>query len=188
MSRSHRRIAAGFAAVLAAIVPAGLAWACVAPVSFTTVMPTVQPGGTIRVIGREMAPGADVEIRLDSVTGKLLTTVTGQPGGMNAKWEQDVMIPADLPYGKHYLYAVQNYRNMNVTIPRTAIYVGTLPDPEPELAVRVSGLDVGSGPSGVRLVLFGLGAAGIALFAAGAMSMLSGSGRPKAEAQPVKAS
>ena len=56
----------GFVAALAVVVPASLAWACVAPVSLTTATPTVQPGGTVHIIGRETAPGAPIEIRLNS--------------------------------------------------------------------------------------------------------------------------
>ena len=71
--------------------------ACVAPVSLTTARPTVQPGGTIKVIGRETAPGAPIEIRLNAPDGPVLLTVTGQPGGMSSKWEADVTIPASTP-------------------------------------------------------------------------------------------
>ena len=184
MKRS--RLAFGFAAMLAMLAPASLVWACVAPVSLTTVSPTVQPGGTIRVIGREMAPGAPVEIRLNSVGGPLLTTVTGQAGGMNAKWEHDVPIPADLAYGKHVLYGVQNYRNMNAVIPKATFYVGTVPDAAPEPEVRAGSLDVGSGPSAMNLVLLGLGAAAGGLLLVGGLTMLAGSKRNEPQAQPVK--
>src|SRR5215210_834114 len=105
MSRSSRRYTFGLVATLAAaIVPASLVWACVAPTSLTTSSPTVQPGGIVHIIGRETAPGAPIDIRLNSATGPILLTVTGQAGGMTAKWEADVPIPADIPYGKHVLY------------------------------------------------------------------------------------
>lgn len=190
MSRLGRRLAVGFALAVAALVPASLAWACVAPVSLTTSSPTVQPGGTIHIIGRETAPGAPIEIRLDAATGPLLTTVTGQPGGMNAKWESDVPIPADIPYGKHFLYGVQNYRNMNAVIPKTVIYVGTVPDPAPAPEARAGFIDVGSGPSTASLVLLGLGAAAAGLLLVGAWTLLAGLGRsgPEPKAERVKAS
>ena len=188
MSPTRRRFVFGFAATLAALVPASMVWACVAPVSLTTVSPTVQPGGTIRVIGREMAPGAPVEIRLNSATGPVLTTVTGQPGGMNAKWEWDVPIPADIPYGKHVLYGVQNYRNMNAVVPKTTIYVGTVPDPAPEPEVRASSLDVGSGPSAATLAMYGVAAALGGLLLVGGLTVLAGSRRAEPEAERVRAS
>src|SRR5262245_49097751 len=109
MNRLRRRFAFGAVAALAVVVPAGLAWACVAPVSLTTSSNTVQPGGTVRVIGREMAPGAPVEIHIDSPTGPLLATTVDQPGGMSSKWELDVPIPANTQYGTHVLYGVQKY-------------------------------------------------------------------------------
>jgi len=164
-------------AALAALAPASMVWACVAPVSLTTSSPTVQPGGTVHIIGRETAPGAPIEIHLDSATGPILTTVTGQPGGMSSKWEWDVPVPANTPYGKHYLYAVQNYRNMNATVPRTVIYVGTVPDPTPEPEVRPVSMEVGSGPSATSLVLLGVAAAVGGLLLVGGLTALAGSRR-----------
>jgi hypothetical protein len=188
MRSARRRLAGGLVAALVAIVPASLAWACVAPVSLTTENPRVQPGGVIKVIGREMAPGAPVEIRLNAINGPVLTTVTGQPGGMSSRWEWDVPIPANLPYGKHVLYAVQNYRNMNAVVPRATIYVGTQPDPPPAPEPRASRLDEASGPSALSLVLFGLGAAAAGLLIAGGLSVLAAGKRAELQAEPVKAS
>src|SRR4051795_9011020 len=93
MSRSRRGFAVGAAIALGVVVPASMVWACVAPVSLTTSSPTVQPGGTVHIIGRETAPGAPIDIHLNSATGPVLLTVTGQAGGMSAKWEADVPIP-----------------------------------------------------------------------------------------------
>ncbi len=188
MSPSRLRLAVGAVAALAVVVPAGLAWACVAPVSLTTSSPTVQPGGTVHIIGRETAPGAPIEIRLDAPDGPVLTTVTGQPGGMTSKWEWDVPIPANTAYGKHVLYAVQNYRNMNAVVPRALIYVGTEPDPAPRPEERAGSLDVGSGPSGTSLVLLGLAAAVGGLLLVGGLTALAGTTRGRPEAQPVKTS
>lgn len=187
MSRARRRLAAGVVAALAVVIPAGIAWACVAPMSLTTANNTVQPGGTVHIIGRETAPGANIEIHLDSITGPLLTTVTGQVGGMTAKWEWDVPIPANLQYGTHVLYAVQNYRNMNSTVPRATIYVGTQPPGSAVPAARPTSLDVGSGPSGTSLVLLGLGVAAAGLLIVGGMSVLAGSKKSKPTAEAVKA-
>ena len=185
---SGRRIVVGLVAALGAVLPASLAWACVAPVSLTTASPTVQPGGVVHIIGRESAPGAPIEIHLDAVDGRLLSTITGQPGGMTSKWESDVTVPADVPYGKHVLYAVQNYRNMNATIPKAAVYVGTEPDAPAVPDARARSLDVGSGPSGLSLVLLGLAAAAGALLLAGGLSMVAGSTRSGPEAERVKPS
>ena len=188
MIRARRRFTVGLVGLLGALVPAGLAWACVAPVSLTTSSPTVQPGGIVHIIGRETAPGAPIDIRLDSVTGPLLLTVTGQVGGMTSKWEADVPIPANTQYGKHLLYAIQNYRNMNAVVPRAVIYVGVEPEPAARPEARAGSLDVGSGPSGMSLVLLGLGVAAAGLLIVGGLSVLAGSKRAKPQAQPVKAS
>ncbi len=186
---NRRRLTFGAIVAFGLVVPASLAWACVAPVSLTTASPTVQPGGTITVIGRETAPGAPIELRMDSPDGPVLATVTGQPGGMSAKWEYQLTIPPNTPYGKHVIYAVQNYRNMNATIPRATIYVGTVPDPAPQPEPREANLDVGSGPSGTSLVLFGLAAAVGGLLFVGALSALAASrGGSRPQPAPVKGS
>ena len=177
MGRSCRRLTLGVVAALSVLVPASIVWACVAPVSLTTASPTVQPGGTVKVIGRETAPGAPIEIRFNSATGPVLANVTGQAGGMSAKWEWDVTIPPNTPYGKYYLYAVQNVRGMNAVIPKTMIYVGTVPDPAPESELRAASMDVGSGPSAVSLVLLGLAAAAAGLLLVGGLTALAGSKR-----------
>lgn len=184
-----RRVVLGAVGLLTMALPVSAAWACVAPVSLTTVNPKVQPGGVVRVVGRETGPGAPIEIHLDAVTGPLLTTVTGQKGGMSSRWEWDVPIPANIPYGTHVLYAVQNYRNMNATIPKATIYVGVQPPPDPVPDARAGSLDVGSGPSGASLALIALGVAAGGLLVAGGLTALAGSnGRSKPAAESVKSS
>ncbi|MGH9222332.1 MAG: hypothetical protein ACRD2W_00680 [Acidimicrobiales bacterium] len=173
-------------AALAVVVPASLAWACVAPMSLTTESNRVQPGGVVKVIGRETGPGAPIEIRLNAPNGRLLTTVRDQVGGMTAKWEWDVPIPTDIQYGTHVLYAVQNFRNMNAVVPRVTIYVGVEPPPAPTPEPRPASLDVGSGPSGMSLVLLGLGVAGAGLLIVGGLSVIAGSKKgPQPEAAKV---
>jgi hypothetical protein len=187
MSLSRRVVFGGIAAA-AVMLSASFAWACIAPTSLLTSSSVVQPGGTLHIIGRETAPGAPIEIRLNAPDGRLLYTVTGQVGGMTAKWEADVPIPADVPYGKYVIYAVQNYRNMNSTIPKATIYVGTQPDAPAAPVVRPSTLSVGSGPSAGSIVLIALGVAAAGLLVVGGLSVLAGSRRSKPQAQPVKAS
>ncbi len=177
---------AGLVAAMGVVVPAGLAWACVAVVSLTTVSPTVQPGGTVTVIGREFAQGAPVEIHLDSPTGPLLTTAPPPTTTMTSKFSWDVPIPADVPYGDHVLFAVQNYHNMNASVPRSAIYVGVPPPAPTGPAPRPATLTVGSGPSGVSLVLLGLGVAAAGLILAGLWNLAASGRRSGADAQPVK--
>ncbi len=186
MIRSRRRWAVGVGAAMAVLVPAGLAWACVAVISLTTVSSTVQPGGTVTVIGREFAAGAPVDIHLDSPTGPLLTSAPAPTTTMTSKFTWDVPIPANTPYGQHLLYAVQNYHNMNAAVPKSVIYVGTLPPAATGPAARPASLDVGSGPGASSLVLLGLGVAVVGLLVAGAWSLAAGGKRPEGTAQPVK--
>ena len=162
----------GSLAALAVVLPVGLAWACVAPVSLTTSSPTVQPGGMVHIIGRETAPGAPIEIHLDAPTGPILTTVTGQPGGMTSKWEWDVPITTN--------------RDMNSVVPKATIYVGTEPDPAPAPDPRAGTLDVGSGPSTGTLVLLGRVAAVGGLLLVGGLTVLAGSGRSKPTPEPQR--
>lgn len=172
---------------MAVLVPAGLAWACVAVMSLTTVSPTVQPGGTVTIVGREFAQGAPVEIHLDAPTGLLLTTAPPPSTTMTSKFTWDVPIPANTPYGQHTLFAVQNYHNMNAAVPRSVIYVGTLPPAAPSPVARPASLDVGSGPSASSLVLLGLGVAALGLLAAGAWNLMAGGRQSDGAAEPVKA-
>ena len=186
MSSIRRRVAGGAVAATAIIMSVGVAWACVAPMSLTTSNPVVQPGGTVHIIGRETAPGAPIEIHMDAVDGPLLTTVTGQVGGMTAKWEWDVPIPANTQYGTHVLYAVQKYRNMNSTIPRATIYVG-VPAPAPfQVEPRPATFDKGTGPSVGSLVFIGLGVAAAGLLIVGGLSVLASGKRNPADPAPVK--
>ncbi len=186
MRELRSRLVVGALAATAVVVPAGLAWACVAPMSLTTSSPTVQPGGIVHIIGRETAPGAPIEIHMDSPTGPLLLNVTGQVGGMTAKWEADVTIPANTQYGTHVLYAVQKYRNMNSTIPRATIYVGVEPPAPATPEARAGALDVGSGPKGASLLLLGLGVAAAGLLVVGGISVLAAGKRNPADPAPVR--
>jgi len=185
MNRARWRWA-GMVAAVGVVVPAGLAWACVAVMSLTTVSPTVQPGGTVTVIGREFAQGAPVEIHLDSPTGPLLTTAPPPTTTMTSKFNWDVPIPANTPYGQHVLFAVQNYHNMNASVPRATIYVGVQPPAGANLAARPASLSVSSGPSGASLMLLGLGVAAAGLIVAGLWN-LAVSGRRSDEPETVKA-
>jgi hypothetical protein len=106
---------------------------------------------------------------------------------MTSKFNWDVPIPANTPYGQHVLFAVQNYHNMNASVPRSTIYVGVVPPAPAAPAPRPATLDVGSGPSGVSLVLLGLGVAAAGLILAGLWNLAAGSRRSE-EPQPVKAS
>ena len=188
MTRSRWRVAFGVLAGAALLVPAGLAWACVAPVSLTVANPAVQPGGTVSVSFKEFAQGAPIEVHLDSPTGLLLATQPAPITTMTSSHVLDVTIPANTPFGTHLLVSVQNYHNMNSgNIGRATIYVGTLPPPTIAPAARPGTALVGSGPSAGTLVLIGLGVAGGLLLVAGLWSLaVSRGGSPEPASSTVK--
>lgn len=171
------------------VVPVGLAWACVGIVSVSVANPSVQPGGTVQMTGREFAQGAPVDIHLDAADGPILVSVPPPTGTMTSVWNVDVPIPSKIAYGDHVLIAVQNYHNMNVGSPaRASIHVGTLPGATVPPAARPATPLVGSGPSGMSLFLIGLGVAAGLLLIAAVWSAAAGGARNEPEAQTVKTS
>lgn len=164
------------AAVLV-VVPAGLAWGCVALVAFrTTGSGVVQPGGTVEVFGGEFAEGNPVHIRLDSPKGPILYTHPDpQPSTMTSQFTVQVPIPANISPGQHVLVATQEHYDMNVGIPaRAAIHVSSSPPVAPISDERPTSLSVSSGPSALSYLLIALAVAlGGLLVAAGASAIAS---------------
>lgn len=187
--RRRWRWALGVIAASGALLPAAIAWACVTLVQLTASPSGVQAGGTVTVTAVDTAPGAPIEIHLDSPTGPLLATVPPHTESvMTGTWTTNVTIPADTSAGEHFLVATQDYHNMNSGMPaRATIYVnqpvpatGQTPPPRPTT------LEVGSGPSAASLLLLGTGvAAGVLLVAA--LLFLTAS-RRQSQAQPARVS
>lgn len=187
MTRTRRRLALGMLVAATVVVPAGLAWACVAPVSLTVANPVIQPGGTTTVSFKEFGQGAPVELHLDSPTGPLLGTLPPPTSTMTGSYTLDVTIPANTTFGTHFLVSVQNYHNMNSgNIARATIYVGTQPPVTAPLPARPAHLDVGSGPAAGTLVLIGLGVAGALLLIAAVYTLAAGSGRAASAPEAAK--
>ena len=161
--------------VIAVLVVSGsAAWACVSTFLLTTESSTVEPGGTVMVVGRGFAERAPIDIRLDSHTGPILATAPAPRTTMTSKFTLPVRIPEDTPNGPHLLVATQNYHDMNAGSPtRVMIHVGAsgpaAPTPEVPRPATVAFAD-GDGPSALALVLVGLGVAAGALLFAGAAS------------------
>ena len=104
MLSSRRRLtAAALVAGVMALVPASMSSACIFLADFTISPASVQPGGSLTVNGIRFGVNP-VEIRLDSLTGRLLATIT--PDGRN--FHQQVTIPADVGTGQHVLVASQS--------------------------------------------------------------------------------
>lgn len=175
------------AAAAAVIVPAGLASACVTLIGFTVNPSSVQPGGTVTVTGRDFAPGAPIDIHLDSATGKILATFPPHTNSvMMNTWNLEVPIPADTPKGQHLLVATQDYHNMNAGVPaRATLFVGVPAVSAAQPEARPAKVSVATGPSAASLLLIGLGVALVALLVAGGI-VAATSRRPGGEAQPVR--
>ncbi len=155
------------AAVMVIIVPVGISWACVGLVSLTTDSATVQPGGTVLVIGKEFASGSPVHIHLDSLDGPVLATAPAPTSTMTSKFTIPVTIPANVEDGRHVLIAWQNHHGMNGGIPaRAVIYAGTAPPAPPALPERPAAVVTESGLSAGTLALIGAAVAVGALFLA----------------------
>jgi len=175
------------AAVMAVLLAASVAWACVGLVSLTTASASVQPGDTLTLLGKEFAQGAPVLIHLDTINGPVLATAPPPTTTMTSQFTVPVPIPADVGVGQHVLIATQDYHNMNAGAPaRAVIYVGV---PAPTSAAgspRPVSVITDAGLSGATLaaIVVAAAAAGLALF--GAFMLASSRRRPEPEA--VKAS
>ena len=184
MTSTRRRLTLAMLATAAVILPAGLAWACVAPVSLTVNNPQVQPGGTVTVSFKEFGQGAPVDLHLDSTTGPILGTLAPPTSTMTGSYTMDVTIPPNTTFGTHFLVSVQNYHNMNSgNIARATIYVGTQPPATVGPEARPAHAEVGSGPSAASLIFIGLGVAAVLLIVAGVYTLAAGSGRSRPAAQ-----
>jgi hypothetical protein len=184
---SSRRLALGMSVAMAIVIPAGLAWGCVALVAFRVNGPgVVQPGGTVEVFGGEFASGEPVHIRLDAPDGPILYTHPDpQPSTMTSQFTVQVPIPANTPPGPHVLVATQDHYDMNVGIPaRAAIHVNASPPAAPAPAERAAALSESDGPSAARYVLIALGVAAAGLFLAAVASMIAA--RRPAPGQPER--
>jgi hypothetical protein len=179
------------AAVVGVLIPASLAWGCVAVVAFRTNGPgTVQPGGTVEVFGGEFARGQPVDIRLNSLDGPILHTVPSpQPSTMTSQFTVQVPIPQDISPGPHVLIATQSHYDMNAGIPaRASIYVNGSAPVAPLPQDRAAALAVEDGSSAVSYVLIGLGVAAAGLLLAAAASMIAARRPPSGQAERVKTS
>lgn len=184
MKRLLLRLSVGTAMAMMVVVPAvANAWACVGLVSLTTSSPTVQPGGTLIVSGKEFAAGASVLIRLDSLSGPVLATAPPPTTTMTSRFTVAVALPADVGDGPHLLIATQDEHNMNGGIPaRALIYVGTAPPATVAPRARPASVMVNSGVAVSTLVLIGLAVATAGLFLAWLSTLLLGRTRPASEA------
>lgn len=190
MRFSSRKWMVGLVAgAMAIVIPAGLAWSCVALVAFrVNGSGTVQPGGTVEVFVGEFAARVPVEIRLDSPDGPVLLTTPPPTSTMTGQFTGQVPIPADISPGPHLLVATQKHYDMNVgNTARAAIYVNSSPPAAPIPRERASALTVSSGSGAGGYILVGLGVAAAGLLLAAVASMIVARRPPAGQAEGVKA-
>jgi hypothetical protein len=187
---SQKWIVGMLAAAMAVVIPAALAWSCVALVAFrVNGSGTVTPGGTVEVFVGEFASGVPVEIRLDSPDGPVLLTTPPPTSTMSGSFTGQVPIPADISPGPHVLIATQNHYDMNVgNTARAAIYVNSSPPVERTPQDRATSLVVSEGSSSAGYILIGLGVAAAGLLLAAVASTVASRRPSSGQAEGVKAS
>jgi hypothetical protein len=166
LSASRRMVVTtALAIAVNVLVAASAIWACVAVFSLTTMSSSVQPGGTVTVIGRGFAQGEPIDIHLDSLTGPILATAPPPNTTMTSQFVLPVTIPENTPVGPHILVAHQRYHDMNAGGPtRTMIHIGTSAPVVPPLeAERPAAVSLARGPSALALAAIGLGTAIVSL-------------------------
>ena len=191
MRFSSRRCIVATVAVMAVLIPASVAWGCVAVAAIkVNGSGVVQPGGTVEVFGSDFSRGKPVGIRLDSPDGPILYTHPDpQPSTMTSQFTVQVPIPQDVSPGNHLLVATQEHYDMNVGIPaRATIYVNSAPPAAPSPTERAEALTVSDGPSALSYVLIGLGVAALALLLAAGARAVAARPASAGDAEDVKTS
>lgn len=162
--RGRLGLCAAACGVMAALVPAAIAYACIGVVGLSTSPSVVQPGGTVTVTGKDFVNDKPVELHLDSVTGPLIYTVPKSSGDvMTSNFSVTFQLPSTVSNGAHVLVATQDEHDMNGGNPaRAALYVGTTPG-NTNPAARDATAIIDNGPGIGGLVLIALAAMAFAL-------------------------
>jgi hypothetical protein len=179
MLRSRRRVTVcALVAGVVALVPASMSSACIFLASFSISPASVQPGGSLTVDGIRFGINP-VDIRLDSPTGRLLSTVV--PDGRN--FHAQVTIPPDVGAGRHVLVASQapetaDGRNNGSAqgVPAQAVFQVGTPAP-PAAATRGRPVQVANRVSIGVLLLVGAAVAGVGLIVGALTSRAVSHGR-----------
>lgn len=182
------------AAVVTAV--AASAWACIAGPTLNLSPAQARPGGQVALSGFSYNGDLPIVVRFNALNGPVLGTFTPVEGrfGDPESLSGTVTIPADTKPGSYVLIATQSNPDGSLAqVPVRALVTVTSTGALPVVGAPVAPAEVGRpvGPalthSSVHtgaLVLVGLGAAGIAMFLAGAASLVAGRRR---EVQPAAA-
>lgn len=196
-SRGRRGGLALAGVVVAIMVGASTAWACASLTALELATPTANPGQEVAFTGTFFNKDKPVEIRWSSLDGPVLTTVAPETftTGLHGNWRfanGSFIVPADAQPGNYLVIASQEAAENTNTwgVPtRTMLQVGTAPilgetvvpvrAERPDAVLSEGSTDVGS------LVVVGAGAAGVAMFLAGA-AMLFAFRRPAPQATKAR--
>lgn len=187
--RTSRRMAAVGATALTGVLVAGAAaWACVAGPTLLATPQVVGAGETVAISGISYNADLPVVVRFDALDGAVLGTFPVDQD--TDALAGSVQIPADATPGNHVLVATQTSEDGDVAvIPTRALVSVAGPGGAPVLGAPVGesdanrpvGLAEAGSASTQALVLAGAGAAGVALFLAGAAVFFSTRRRPSPE-------
>lgn len=185
---SRKLVVLGTTALTGVLVAGAAAWACVAGPTLLATPQVVGAGETVAISGISYNADLPVVVRFDALDGPVLGTfpVNQDTDALAGS----VQIPADATPGNHVLVATQSSEDGDVAIIPTRALVSVaglggapvLGAPLGESdANRPVGLVEAGSASTQALVLAGAGAAGVALFLAGAAVYFSTRRQPTPE-------
>jgi len=172
---SRKLVVLGSTALTGVLVASATAWACVAGPTLVATPQVAGAGETVAISGITYNADLPVVVRFDALDGPVLGTfpVNQDTDALAGS----VQIPADATPGNHVLVATQTSEDGDVAIiPTRALVNVSGPGGAPVLGAPVGesdanrpvGLAEAGSASTQALVLAGAGAAGVALFLAGA--------------------
>ncbi len=180
-------------AAAAMLVAAAAAWACIAGPTLRLNPTQVKPGEEVTLTGFSYKAELPIVVRFNALDGPVLGTFMPSGGrfGEDEFLNGKVTIPPDTKPGNYVLIATQATPDGNLAqIPVRALVSVTGPNGAPVLGAPVAQPELGrpvgparteSSVSTAALLLVGVGAAGVGLFAAG-MAAIFLARRPRAPA------
>lgn len=182
----RRWVLVGTGTVAAVAATAAAAWACIAGPTLRLNPAQVKPGEEVTLSGFSYKAELPIVVRFNALDGPVLGTFLPSGGrfGDDEFLNGKVTIPADTKPGNYVLIATQSTPDGNLAqIPVRALVSVTGPNGAPVLGGPVAQPELGrpvgparteSSVSAAGLLLVGVGAAGVGLFAAGMAAILLG--------------
>lgn len=197
MSNARRWQAFGAATAVTVVLTAATAWACIAGPTLNVNPAQAKPGQEVTLTGFSYKGDVPIVVRFNSLDGPVLGTFKADGGrfGDDENLNATVRIPADAKPGNYVLIATQSDSDGSLSqVPVRALVTVTSDGGPPVLGAELgqaefgrpvgparSESSVGIGP----LLLMGMGAAGVAMFAAGMAVLLPSRRRTVPEMAPT---